>query len=94
MAEGDGDQVGWFDDLVEAIRLWHDAVIRVGGGGSGENTARLLGACGRPFQGFGTESFYPSDIDIETAVPPHLDVPEVATWLRRILADLLSGGTG
>ena len=61
MAEGDGREVDWFDALVEEIRGWHDKVL-LSGGRSGENTARLLGACGRAFQGFGDSEFYPTDI--------------------------------
>ena len=48
MVEGDGEQVDWFDELVGEIREWHNTVLDASGGRSGENTARLLGACGFP----------------------------------------------
>ena len=68
MVEGDGEQVDWFDELVGEIREWHNTVLDASGGRSGENTARLLGACGRAFQGFGTEQFYPTEIDKAAAL--------------------------
>lgn len=58
MAQGDGDQVEWFDHLVSQIRAWHDYIIEESGGASGENTARLLGSVGRAFQSaFGEDAF-------------------------------------
>ena len=68
MAEGDGNEVAWFNELVDAIREWHDIVLEVSGGRSGENTARLLGACGRAFQGFRDEEFYPTDVEEAAAL--------------------------
>ena len=54
MAEGNGEEVGWLDDLVEAIRAHHNDALSDGGGLSGEHTERLYAACARPFQtGFG-----------------------------------------
>ena len=140
MAEGNGGALGWFDSLVDDIRDWHTTIIESSGGGAGEHTARLLGACGRAFQGFGDEQFYPTDFDkaaalfhgiicdhafvdgnkrtasltvllflaardviqvapntltvrmlgelaVETAAPPHIEVPVIARWLRRILLE-------
>jgi len=53
---------------VEAIRELHASILQVSGGRSGENTARLLGACGRAFQTFGGEQFYATDMEKAAAL--------------------------
>ena len=68
MAEGDGDQVDWFEKLIGEIREWHGTVLELSGGRPGEDTARLFGACGRAFQGFGDTQFYPTDVDKAAAL--------------------------
>src|SRR5687767_8515581 len=50
MAEGDGGQVAWLEELVEQVRLLHDSAIKTSGGVFGEHTSSLYGACARPFQ--------------------------------------------
>jgi len=49
MAQGDGRQVEWLDELVERIRRFHDNALRTSGGVFGEHTSSLYAACARPF---------------------------------------------
>jgi death-on-curing family protein len=56
MAQGDGGQVDWLDELVDALRKLHDDIIRQSGGVFGEHTSSLYAAAARPFQtAFGEE---------------------------------------
>jgi prophage maintenance system killer protein len=49
MAERDGRQVEWLEDLVERVRRFHDDALRTSGGVFGEHTSSLYAACARPF---------------------------------------------
>jgi death on curing protein len=50
MAEGDGGQVDWLDELVDLLREVHDLALKQSGGMQGEHTASLYAAAARPFQ--------------------------------------------
>jgi prophage maintenance system killer protein len=50
MAQGDGGQVEWLDELVKALRGLHDQIIKESGGVLTEHTSSLYAACGRPLQ--------------------------------------------
>jgi death-on-curing family protein len=58
MAQGDGQQVEWLDELVAVIRTIHEQVIHESGGVAGEHTALLYSACARPFQSAFGEVIY------------------------------------
>ena len=58
MAEGDGEQVDWLDELVELIRQVHSDVIEASGGVLGERTSYLYSACAKPFQSAFEEDIY------------------------------------
>jgi prophage maintenance system killer protein len=58
MAQGDGGQVDWLDELVGELRGLHDQIIQESGGVLGEHTSSLFAACARPFQtAFGEEIY-------------------------------------
>ncbi len=63
MAEGDGQEVAWLDELVEQIRRLHDLVLERSGGVAGEHTARLHASCARPFQTAFGELIFALDIE-------------------------------
>ena len=50
MAQGDGGQVEWLDDLVNVLRSLHDHAVQISGGMLGEHTALLYSAVARPYQ--------------------------------------------
>jgi hypothetical protein len=57
MAQGDGGQVDWLEDLVRAVRKLHDDILKQSGGVFGEHTSSLYAACARPFHtAFGEET--------------------------------------
>lgn len=58
MAQGDGGQVEWLEDLVGMIRRVHDVILRESGGVFGEHTASLYSACARPLQSAFGELMY------------------------------------
>ena len=58
MAQGDGGQVDWLDQIVEALRALHDQIIHESGGVFGEHTSSLYAACARPFQSAFGEDVY------------------------------------
>lgn len=62
MVKGDGGQVDWLEELVNAIRGIHDTVLEVSGGLQGERTALLYGACARPFHTAFGEDVYPDHL--------------------------------
>jgi death-on-curing protein len=68
MAQGDGGQVAWLDDLVEAIRALHDRIIQESGGVLGEHTALLYSAVARPFQTAFGEPLYQTPVEQAAAL--------------------------
>ncbi|MHB8375776.1 MAG: type II toxin-antitoxin system death-on-curing family toxin [Dehalococcoidia bacterium] len=68
MAEGHGEEVGWFDQLVANIRECHALVLETSGGAAGEHTARLLASCARPFQSAFGEDAFADDVERAAAL--------------------------
>jgi hypothetical protein len=60
MAEGNGEEVAWLEELVADLRELHDEVITASGGRAGEHTARLFASCARPFQTALGKDLFPS----------------------------------
>lgn len=58
MAQGDGEEIDWLDDLVEVVRQIHAQVLIVAGGLAGEHGSAVEAACARPFQTAFGEDLY------------------------------------
>ena len=67
MAEGDGRQVEWLQELTTTLRGVHDAIIEISGGVLGEHPS-FLGACARPFQSVLGEDAYPTPFEKAAAL--------------------------
>ena len=63
MAQGDGGQVEFLDELVESLRDLHNQIIEESGGVLGEHTSSLYAACARPFQTAFGEDLYPTEFE-------------------------------
>lgn len=59
MAQGDGEQIDWLDNLVESIQSYHDLILENSGGVQGVHAASLYGACARTFQTIDEQELYP-----------------------------------
>ena len=68
MAEGDGREIAWLDELVAQVRGWHGEALKAGGGATGEHTARLHASCARPFQSAFGQDIFPTDLDKAAAL--------------------------
>jgi len=49
VAEGNGEALGWLNELVESVRRIHADILETSGGLAGEHEGKLYGAVARPF---------------------------------------------